>query len=88
MTNTEEKYYNSLNNIQLVEKLIAQCDFVSNQHKMRESCQFPSESWDFYNKQYYDAHSLLIDIKYMIIRRMGGCTAGGKVDEEDESKSL
>ena len=78
MTELEKKIYESMNNLQLVELLLATSEQASDEKKMRDTCELGSDSWTFFNDRYYSANELLIDIKYMVVGRMGGCTGKGK----------
>ena len=67
MTQEQQEYFESFNNIQLVEMLINK---IGEERILRNE----RDKVDSYN----DIAEIIIDIKYMIIKRMGGCTGTGK----------
>ena len=73
MNEEQKKHYETMTNLELVEKLMAQQDIVTNLIEQRNQCKNDGVLWHYFHDILYKEQSLLIDIKYMVVKRMGGC---------------
>ena len=80
MTQAEQEFFESLNNLRLVEHLLIwqeRCDEIRAERNSINPYE-EDKKWQDTNNRLYDACELVLDLKYMIIKRMGGCTGTGK----------
>lgn len=70
LNNLERERLEKLSDIELVEHLLHlkyECDDLFNKREMNRNNQ---ERWEFYHDAYYEKTSVLIEVKYMILKRM------------------
>ena len=77
MTEQEKTRLYNLSNLELVEELLKYQQDVDRYHNLRASVSYNSEQWQVYHDKLYESSQDVIEVKYMIVHRMGGCSGKG-----------
>ena len=77
MTEQEKTRLSNLSNLELVEELLRYQQDVDQYHILRASVDYRSEQWQVYHNKLYESSQDVIEVKYMIVHRMGGCAGKG-----------
>lgn len=77
MTEQEKTRLSNLSNLELVEELLKYQQDADRFHNLRASVDYRSEQWQIYHERLYESSQDVIEVKYMIVHRMGGCSGKG-----------
>lgn len=78
MTQEEKTNLTKLNNLELIEELLKYQHDVDRYHELRASVDYHNDMWLTYHDKLYESSQNVIEVKYMIVRRMkGGCSGYG-----------
>lgn len=73
MTQDEKNRLNDLTNLELVEELLKLQQDADRFHELRAKSDYASEEWGKYHELLYKKNTDVLEVKYMVIHRMGGC---------------
>ena len=73
MTQEEKNRLNDLTNLELVEELLKLQQDADRFHELRAQSDYASEEWNKYHELLYNKNTDVLEVKYMVIHRMGGC---------------
>ena len=78
MTDERKAELNKLMNLALVEELLKLQSDVDRYHQLRANADYRSDDWEKYHNKLYETISEVVEVKYMVVHRMGGCVGTGE----------